>query len=247
MITERHYLKWYRPDTEVRILHTSDNHLDNLSTCVALSRVVDRANSLRVDLVLLAGDFFDNHRVRNEVVWETIAQLGRLEMDVVLVPGNHDQLDAVSIYHNLGFRKLPENVHLVRRPEGETLVFDDLKVRVWGRPTYYHDLGFRPLKGSPPRNGPWWHIGVAHGMYVPTGQETDRSSPIYADDIEATGYDYIALGHSDLFSDLSQATVRAAYSGAPILNSSGTELGSVALVTLHPDIGVQIQKVPVVE
>jgi DNA repair exonuclease SbcCD nuclease subunit len=236
-----------RPDTEIRILHTSDNHIDGLSTCAALGKVVDKANELKVDLVLLAGDFFDNSRVEDKVVWETIAQLRRLEMQVVLVPGNHDQLDSVSVYHNAGFMDLPNNVHLIRRQEGETVLFPDLKVSVWGRPTYDHEMNFRPLQGSPPRNGPWWHIGVAHGWYVPPGEICDRSSPIFSYDIEATGYDYVALGHSDLFSDLSQATVRAAYSGAPILNSSGTELGSVALINLHPELGVHIQQVPVTD
>lgn len=236
-----------RPDTQVRILHTSDNHVDGLSTCAALGKVVDKANKLEVDLVLLAGDFFDNSRLDDEVVWETIAQLRRLKMPAVLVPGNHDQLDAISIYHNAGFEDLPPNVHLIRRPEGETVLFPEMKVSVWGRPTYDHEMNFRPLQGSPPRDGPWWHIGVAHGFYVPPGEKADRSSPIFAFDIEATGYDYIALGHCDLFTDLSQATVRAAYSGAPILNMAGTQLGSVALVSFHPELGVQIQKVPVGE
>ena len=236
-----------RPDTEVRILHTSDNHIDQLSTCAALGKVVDRANQLKVDLVLLAGDFFDNSRVGDDIVLETIAQLSRLEMDVVLVPGNHDQLDVVSIYNNAGFKDLPGNVHLIRKPEGETLLFPEMKVSVWGRPTYDHEMSFRPLQGSPPRDGLLWHIGVAHGWYVPPGEACDRSSPIFSYEIEATGYDYVALGHSDIFTDLSQGTVRAAYSGAPILDSAGTQLGSVALINLHPELGVQIEKVPVAE
>jgi len=236
-----------RPNTEVKILHTSDNHIDRPSTCAALGKVVNKANELKVDLVLLAGDFFDNSRVQDEIVLETIAQLRRLEMPAVLVPGNHDQLDEISVYHNPGFQDLPANVHLIRKQEGQTVLFPEMKVSVWGRPTYDHEMDFRPLQGSPPRNGAWWHIGVAHGWYVAPGEECDRSSPIFSYDIEATGYDYVALGHSDLFKDLSQATVPAAYSGAPILNSAGTELGSVALVKLHPELGVQIQTVPVTE
>ena len=235
-----------RPTTELRILHTSDNHIDKLSTCAALGAVVDKANSLKVDMVLLAGDFIDNSRVVDEVVWETISQLSRLEMPTVLLPGNHDQLDEISIYHHEGFQSLPSNLSLMRRPEGETLLFPKLGVSVWGRPTYDHHIDFRPLQGPPPRNGPWWHIGIAHGFYVPPGEVAERSSPIFSYEIEATGYDYVALGHSDLFTDLSQGTVRAAYSGAPILTSDGTKLGSVALIHLHPERGVDIQQVPLV-
>jgi DNA repair exonuclease SbcCD nuclease subunit len=208
---------------------------------------VDKVNELRVDLVLLAGDFFDNSRVDDDVVEATVVQLGRLEMPTVLLPGNHDQLDEVSVYHRDGFKELPPNLYLLRSPEGETVLFPDMKVSVWGRPTFDHEVNFRPLQGTPPRNGPWWHVGIAHGFYVPPGVVNDRSSPIFAYEIEATGYDYIALGHSDLFTDLSQTTVRAAYSGAPIVNTDGSQLGSVALVRLHPEEGVSIQRVPLTD
>jgi DNA repair exonuclease SbcCD nuclease subunit len=236
-----------RPDTEVRILHTSDNHIDQISTCAALGKVVDKANELKVDMVILAGDFFDNARVRDEVVFETVRQLGRLDMPVVLLPGNHDQLDQYTIYNHPGFKDLPWQVNLLRNPEGETVLFHDLKVNVWGRPTYDHHMEFRPLEGAPPRNGPWWHVGIAHGFYVKPGEPIERSSPILAYEIEATGYDYVALGHSDFFEDLSQGTVRAAYSGAPILTSDGRELGSVCLVHLHPNWGVDFRQVPLAE
>ena len=189
-----------RPDTEVRILHTSDNHIDKISTCAALGKVVDKANELEVDLVILAGDFFDNARVKDDVVFETVRQLGRLDMPVVLLPGNHDQLDQYTIYDHPGFKDLPWQVNLLRNPEGETVLFHDLKVNVWGRPTYDHHMEFRPLQGAPPRNGPWWHVGIAHGFYVKPGEPIERSSPILAYEIEATGYDYVALGHSDFCS-----------------------------------------------
>ena len=90
-------------------------------------------------------------------------------------------------------------------------------------------------------------MGIAHGFYVKPGEPIERSSPILAYEIEATGYDYVALGHSDFFEDLSQGTVRAAYSGAPILTSDGRELGSVCLVHLHPSWGVDFRQVPLAE
>ena len=233
-----------RPSKEVRVLHTSDNHITELSSCEALGVLVDKANELKVDLVLLAGDFFDNSRLAGEVVLETIAQLSRLEMPTVLLPGNHDQLDADSIYHHSAFSHLPPDLHILRSQEGEGLLFHEMGVRVWGRPTYYHDMSFRPLSEPPPREGPYWHIGIAHGLYVPPGEYTGGSSPIFAHEIEATGYDYVALGHVDGYKDISQGTVRAAYSGAPVRALDGSRLGHVALVNLHPESGVQIEKVP---
>ena len=244
MIGSRPSTNGSRPSKEVRVLHTSDNHITGLSSCEALGVLVDKANELRVDLVLLVGDFFDNSRLGNEVVRETIAQLSRLAMPTVLLPGNHDQLDAGSIYHHSAFNHLPSDLHIIRSQEGERLLFHEMGVRVWGRPTYDHDISFRPLSEPPPREGPYWHIGMAHGLYVPHGEFPGGSSPIFAHEIEATGYDYVALGHVDGYKDISQGTVRAAYSGAPVRALDGARLGHVALVHLHPESGVQIEKVP---
>ena len=74
------------PSTELTVLHTSDNHMDQMSTCNALAAVADKANELNVDLAIFAGDFFDNSRVGADVIKETIRQLGRFNMPVVLVP-----------------------------------------------------------------------------------------------------------------------------------------------------------------
>ena len=88
---------------------------------------------------------------------------------------------------------------------------------------------------------------MAHGWYVHPGEVPERASPIFSYEIEATGYDYVALGHSDRFEDLSQGTVRAAYSGAPASSVFGKHRGYMALVHLLPEVGVQIQQVPLVE
>src|ERR1700761_3903800 len=83
----------------LRLLHTSDVHVagDALSAD-GLDRVVTTALDLDVDLVVIAGDLFDNARVAAETVEATIAQLGRLTMPVVVIPGNHDCVDERSIY-----------------------------------------------------------------------------------------------------------------------------------------------------
>lgn len=243
-----------RHKTHIKILHTSDNHIGGetvlkqqpaglMGTCIALGLVVDKAKQLEVDIVVFAGDFIDNSRVNDGILEETVAHLKKLDIPVVLVPGNHDQLDGKSVYHRKAFEGLPPNIFIVKDADGRTIDFDRLGVKVWARPTYDHTADFRPLEQVPPRQGEFWHIGVVHGFYVPNNEETDRSSPISAAEIESTGYDYIALGHSDYFTDLSQGQVRAAYSGAPIESSDGSKLGCVLLVELDPVTGVDFRQI----
>ena len=65
-----------------RILHTSDIHLDNRTGLdghsaaeTGLTRVVDKALELDVDLFLLAGDLFDHNRVKDHCLEFATAQL----------------------------------------------------------------------------------------------------------------------------------------------------------------------------
>ena len=55
-----------------------------------------------------------------------------------------------------------------------------------------------------------------------------RSSPITPAEIEASAYDYIALGHVHVFRDLSQGTTRAFYCGTPAPLYSSDDTGWVA-------------------
>jgi DNA repair exonuclease SbcCD nuclease subunit len=71
-----------------------------------------------------------------------------------------------------------------------------------------------------------------------------RSSPIYAAEIRASGWDYVALGHCHAFADVSQGLVTAYYSGAPgfFPGAPGAD-GHVALVRFEagalPQVNVQ--------
>ena len=81
----------------VRLLHTSDLHLHNPKSCETLEAIVDRANALAVDLVLISGDLFDSNRVTEETVERAVQEISRLSMSAVILPGNHDQLDELGL------------------------------------------------------------------------------------------------------------------------------------------------------
>jgi DNA repair exonuclease SbcCD nuclease subunit len=78
-----------------------------------------------------------------------------------------------------------------------------------------HSPDFVPLEGLPPRNGSAWQVAMAHGFFYGEGESGERSSPISAEQIRSSGWDYIALGHNHAGRDVSQGQVKAAYSGSP--------------------------------
>jgi DNA repair exonuclease SbcCD nuclease subunit len=96
----------------------------------------------------------------------------------------------------------------------------------------------------PQRQGDRWHIGMAHGLCLPDGQDTERSSIIRTSEIASTGWDYLALGHVHGWFDVSAGSVVACYPGPPLRYRSLPEnTGFVALVEFDDERGVAVRRV----
>ncbi len=242
----------------LRVLHTADVHLDgdgygNAAHQAAhrergrrvWSRIVDRALVDQVDLLLIAGDLFDHNRASDETVAFVRSELARLRQPVVILPGNHDALYANAIYDRHDFTAGARHVHVIRRLEGETIDLPELDVVVWGRAMEQHVPEFQPLAHIPGRDGRRWCLAMAHGFFYPERQRPERSSPIFADEIRDTGWDYVALGHHHVRTDVSQERVTAHYPGAPMLEwGDGDPDGTVLRIDLSPEDGVRVEPRP---
>jgi exonuclease SbcD len=241
---------------QLKLIHTSDVHLESdtfgsgsrgdifrESVRRAFAGVIDVANGNCSDLLLIVGDLFDSSRVSAEALDFAMNQIERAQMPVVMIPGNHDAHDERSIYAALSPASLPRNLHLILDPEGVSLEFPDLAARVWGRALVEHSPEYRPLSGLPEPVPHAWNIGLAHGFFTET--ETNRSSPITPAEIEASGYDYIALGHIHVFGDVSQGRTRAFYCGTPAPLYANSEAGWVLQINCVPDQPVRVERLTV--
>ena len=237
------------------ILHTADIHLDSDSYGTAEQRqahrasfrrcfqaIVDRALDEAVDLLLIAGDLFDHNRVPDETLLFAQEQLQRLQQPAVILPGNHDCLYTNAIYDRYDIATACDRVQVIRQLDGQVLEFPELHLVLWGRAMEEHEPGFHPLEHLPTRHDQRWHIAMAHGFFYETQQEAERSSPIFAEEIRDTGWDYIALGHQHALTDVSQGKVVAYYPGAPLVNWRGEEPnGHILLLDLSPENGIRVQ------
>src|SRR6266851_10300553 len=94
------------PACEVVLVHSSDLHVDedrNLASrggdgTAGLCRVLATARALRVDIVLLAGDTFENNQLGSAVLDRAGQLLADAGLPVVILPGNHDPAVADSIW-----------------------------------------------------------------------------------------------------------------------------------------------------
>jgi DNA repair protein SbcD/Mre11 len=165
--------------------------------------------------LLIAGDLFDTNRPSRDVVDFAIRELRRAGRPIVMIPGNHDCLTAQSIYHQVNFPAACTDLLLISHPDGEWHYLRPYNLVLWGRGMVEHEPTYHPLGGIPRPQGDAWHIALGHGFFMQDDAPSYRSSPIYAGEIRASGWDYVALGHCHTFVDVSQGPVTAYYSGAP--------------------------------
>ncbi|MDR1151596.1 MAG: metallophosphoesterase, partial [Bifidobacteriaceae bacterium] len=68
--------------------------------------------------VVVCGDVFESNQLDRQIVSRTFEALRGFTVPVVLLPGNHDPLDAASIYDSPAFTSgVPDQVHVLRDSE----------------------------------------------------------------------------------------------------------------------------------
>jgi len=124
---------------EVVIVHSSDLHLgvdDSFSDhdrLAALPKVLTAANKVGADVVVLAGDTFDNHRQPLELLEHAAQMLRDYRNPIVILPGNHDPLTPDSVYRRGGLATIP-NISILGLNVEESVTFPAFELEIWGRP-----------------------------------------------------------------------------------------------------------------
>ena len=74
------------------------------------------ARETGAEFVVVAGDVFDANQLAPKVVSQSLEAMREIEVPVYLLPGNHDPLDALSVYTSALFAKeCPDNVIVLDR------------------------------------------------------------------------------------------------------------------------------------
>ena len=213
----------------LHLLHASDAHVgtdltspshDHRGECICgVLALQAQVSALQPDFVLITGDLFDNARVSEgtvESVWHRLEEFG---VPTVVLPGNHDVYDTRSIYRREVVRSGRGVVHLIDSPSGQFVSLLDGSIAVWGRAMSQHTPQNHPLEGAPDHGtiigsgeGVRWYVVAAHGHHT-EGQPVSKhwSSLVTPAEVEATGADYVALGHWHSTSDVTSGRVPAWY------------------------------------
>jgi DNA repair exonuclease SbcCD nuclease subunit len=232
------------PYPEAVIVHSSDLHLgvddsfSNSDSLAVLPKVLATAIEVRADVVLLAGDTFDNHRQPLELLERAAQMMRDYRNPIVILPGNHDPLTPDSVYRRGGLANIP-NVRILGLNVDQAVMFSEFELEIWGRAHVdYSDMS--PLADPRPRSTRW-QLAAAHGHYVDEARDPNRligSWLIHREELIATGSDYIALGHWNQATPVGNGDISAYYSGSP------EYAGTVNVVRLRVHGKVEVSQTP---
>lgn len=84
----------------------------------AVKRIGEIAAEQSCEFVVVCGDVFESNQLDRAIISRTFDVLNAFTVPVVLLPGNHDPLDAASIYDSPAFTsRQPDHVHVLRDSE----------------------------------------------------------------------------------------------------------------------------------
>lgn len=225
---------------EAIIVHSSDLHLgtdDSFSErdrLAVLPKVLAAAHEVQANVVLLAGDSFDNHRQPSDLLERAAQMLRDYGKPVVILLGNHDPLTPDSVYRRAGLGEIA-NVKILGLNVDKAVLFPELELEIWGHAHFdYTDMS--PLANPRPRTTRW-QLAAAHGHYVDAERDPNRmlgSWLIHREELIATRADYVALGHWNQSTPVGGDEITAHYSGSPEYT------GTVNVVRLRADGSVAV-------
>lgn len=200
-----------------------------------LRAMADVARARECEFAVLAGDVFESNRVDRATVGRALDALDAMPCPVFLLPGNHDPLDAGSVYRAPAF----ERHRRVRVLADDALVEVRPGIEVVGAPwTSKHprkDLVAAACADLAPADG--LRVCVAHGevdTLFPDRHGADLIRREAADRALASGrIHYLALGHRH---SATEVAPRIRYSGAPeATDFDEADSGNVLVVELDRD------------
>lgn len=204
--------------TAFRFIHAADLHLGSPFQGLALkdaalaarfaeasreafTALVTRAIEEKVDFLIVAGDVYDGDWKDNSIGLffnREVARLGRANIPVFLIKGNHDAESVITRTITL-----PENVHEFPVAKPGTFRLDRLKVALHGQGFAERSARENLALNYPKPEQGWFNIGLLHTSL--TGREPHAPyAPCSVEDLRSRGYDYWALGHVHEFEVVAQ-------------------------------------------
>ncbi len=190
-----------------------------------LESLIDVFNEEGAEVLLVAGDLFDNDAVSTDCVNRVFDIFRELPFTCIL-PGNHDYLSGASPYYEYerdrrGLNPIPDNIHIFRGRSYSSFYLPGRgDVAITGAPfTGNSTISEHLMAQQIPRDPALISILLHHGARTQFVFEERMkiTAPFTASELLAQNFTYTALGHYHSYSVIENAegVIKAAYAGRP--------------------------------
>lgn len=248
---------------KIRFIHTSDWQL-GMTRAFFSDEAASRFSQARIDaiaalgqaaqdhgagFIVVAGDVFESNHLSRQILLRTIDALAALPVPVFLLPGNHDPLDAASIFLTPELLATPD--HIVVLTDMQPVAVPGLPgVEIVGAPWHTKhpngDLCAELAAQLQPAVGVT-RIAVGHGQIDKLSPDQSRPEIIGVAEVEqaleAQKYHYLALGDRHSVYNVGE-TGRIWYSGAPVATAFVEDQPNHALlVDLDGNVSCEVEPI----
>lgn len=146
----------------------------------AVRRIGEVAMERGAEFVVACGDVFESNQLDRSVITRTFEALRSFTVPVLLLPGNHDPLDAASIYDDPAFAgRVPDTVQILREP-GIRAVAPGVEVVAapWSSKRPGYDLVAQACADLEPGSPGAVRVLVGHGCFSSLSPDPDDTSVI---------------------------------------------------------------------
>ncbi|MCJ7571377.1 MAG: DNA repair exonuclease [Candidatus Thermoplasmatota archaeon] len=218
----------------MKILHVADTHLGfsayrkttqdginqrEIDIYNAFEQFIDYAIKAKPDIIIHAGDLFDNVRPNNRAITFAINQIVKLsknKIPIVIISGNHEHPKIIETGHIFSIFDHLENVYPIYNSKYEKIQFriEDKKLLIHAIPQCNSKKEYdEELKKLITDKTADYNIFVSHGSVTGVKEFTmnEFNELIIPTKIFSRDFDYIALGHFHKYTKLAE---NAFYTGA---------------------------------
>ena len=246
----------WKKAVNIRFLHTGDWQLGmtrhffsegvqerfTQSRFDAIRRLGRLAGEADCHFMVVCGDIFESNLVDRKTVARALEALKDVPVPVYLLPGNHDPLNAASVYRSATFlTRKPEHVHVIE-DRGPVPVLEGVEIvgAPWTskKPTQdLFSLAVQPLEPAEDRV----RIGLAHGIVDSLSPNRDDPALISLSAAEEAlarhQIHYLALGDRHSLTQVGESG-RIWYAGSPEATDFNEIQSGQALIATITDAGV---------
>ena len=233
--------------SKIKFLHCSDIHLDapyvglipeksderRMGLRTTFMRMMEYVRGGGIDFVLISGDLFDIKYATNSTAELLIREFRNCpDTTFIIAPGKCDHYENNPIYTS---ERLPDNCKIFSSEKLTRLIFDDIKLTVYGWAFVKDSLRTNPLYEQEVDDVS--RINIVCGYADLDGEIDSDCCPIATTDLQKFGADYYALGSRHKGTDFMHLE-SSMYGYAGALESAGFDdpgIGGAKLVTVKFD------------